>query len=174
LGETTNVGGRAAAASLHATATTSTSCISTTASTEEFDPATGITDVECYGIQSIDQLMHCGMVRFLIGGQLRQLHVLALTCVDGRGLCELTLISQSSHLGCNRIGNGFLIITLGFAKDAKRILLIQLGGSIAMMPRVRCPCIQTMLKCFLNEAAQFDLRLSNWQEPVPLLKGPNV
>ncbi len=86
------------------------------------------------------------MVHLLIGSQLRLLHIMALTGVGGHGLRALTLVCQRSHLGCNRIGDGLLIATLGFAKDSKRILPIWLGGCIAVMPRSRCRRIQTTLE----------------------------
>jgi hypothetical protein len=175
LGVPSNVVRRAAAASLHATApTTSTSCVPATTSTKGSNPAAGIADVECNGIQTINQLMHCGVVCLLIGSQLRQLHIMALTGVGGHRLHALTLVCQCSHLGCNRIGNGLLIVTLDFAEYAKCILLIQLGGCITVMPRSRCHRIQATLECLLNEAMQFDPCLGDWQESVPLLEGPNV
>jgi hypothetical protein len=150
------------------------SCVPATNSTKASNPAAGIADVECKGIQTINQLMHCCVVHLLIGSQLRQLHIMALTGVGGRGLHALTLVCQRSHLGCNQIGDGLLIITLGFAEYAKCILLIQLGGCITVMPCSRCRCIPTTLERLLNEATQFDPHLGNWQEPVPLLEGPNV
>ncbi len=118
--------------------------------------------------------MHCGVVRLLIGSQLRQLHIMALTGVGGHGLHVLPLVCEHSHLGCNPIGNGLLIITLGFAEYAKCILLIRLGGCITVMPRSRCRCIQMTLECLLNEATQFNPCLGDWQESVPLLEGSNV
>jgi hypothetical protein len=175
LGVPSNVVRRAAASSLHATApTTSTSCIPATTSTKAPNPVAGIADVECNGIQTINRLMHCGVVRLLIGSQQCQLHIMALTGVGGRGLHALTLVCLRSHLGCNRIGNVLLIVTLGFAKYAKRILLIRLGRCITLMPRSRCRCIQTTLECLLNEVMQFDPRLGDWQESVPLLERPNA
>jgi hypothetical protein len=95
--------------------------------------------------------MHGCMVCFLIGSKFRQLHFLTLACVGGCQLHELTLICEGRHLCDNRVGNGFFIIALDLAKDAKSILLVRLGGGIPVMSRSRRRCIRTQLESLLNE-----------------------
>jgi hypothetical protein len=99
--------------------------------TETGNATTGIADIECNSIQSFNELVHSGMLGLLHRGKLGQLHLLRLTSRGCHCLGQLALVSQGGHLTGHRVGQLLFVVAVIGAENAKCILMIRRGISMA-------------------------------------------
>jgi hypothetical protein len=133
LGEPTTVQGptkRWATSMLLPTATPVTAAAAST-TTKTGKATTGFADIECNSILSFNELVHSGMLGLLRHGKLGQLHLLTLTSCGCCCLGQLALVSQGGHLNGHRVGQRRFVVAVISAKDAKCILMIHRGVSMA-------------------------------------------
>jgi hypothetical protein len=122
--------------SLHTAVPVTAADASTTAKTGK--ATTGIADIECNSIQFFNELVHSGMLGLLHRGKLGQLHLLMLTSCGCRCLGQLALVSQGGHLSGHRVGQQLFVVAVVGAEDAKCILMIRRGISMASRHWRRC------------------------------------
>ena len=109
---------------------------------------------------------------FLLMGQCLDVLIHFLGRVGGCRRCELALIRQGRHLGCDRFGR--VIVRIISGESSKRILLEWKGRGISLMARGGGCRIEPTLESFLDHSTEFDPRLVGVGKLVPIFERPNI